>query len=72
MVKGLLVFNCTMNSILGPIEKALAELQASVDSRIKDDQKEMKEQLISMSTFLGTLSTWIQSGGFSNLPRPFP
>uniref|UniRef100_A0A803N4U3 Uncharacterized protein n=1 Tax=Chenopodium quinoa TaxID=63459 RepID=A0A803N4U3_CHEQI len=51
-------------------EKALADLHTSID-KINNEQREIKEQLASISTFLGTLSTWIQSGGSQNLPR-FP
>uniref|UniRef100_A0A803MAN2 Arabidopsis retrotransposon Orf1 C-terminal domain-containing protein n=1 Tax=Chenopodium quinoa TaxID=63459 RepID=A0A803MAN2_CHEQI len=53
-----------------PIEKALADLHTSID-KINNEQREIKEQLVLISNFLGTLSTWIQSGGSQNLPR-FP
>ncbi|KAL2941179.1 Histone-lysine N-methyltransferase SETD2 [Bienertia sinuspersici] len=47
-----------------PIETKLNYLLTSVG----DIKIEQKEQLSSMSTFLGTLSNWIQSGGFLNPP----
>ncbi|KAL2936883.1 LETM1 domain-containing protein LETM2 mitochondrial [Bienertia sinuspersici] len=50
-----------------PIETKLNYLLTLVGD-IKIEQKEIKEQLTSMSMFLGILSNWIQSGGFSNPP----
>ncbi|KAL2936872.1 LETM1 domain-containing protein LETM2 mitochondrial [Bienertia sinuspersici] len=49
------------------IETKLNYLLTSVGD-IKIEKKEIKEQLTSMSMFLGILSNWIQSGGFSNPP----
>ncbi|KMS98576.1 hypothetical protein BVRB_4g092630 [Beta vulgaris subsp. vulgaris] len=52
-------------------EKALVELQTSIDGN-RNEQKAIQERLTSISTFLGTISTWIQSGGFSPPPCSFP
>uniref|UniRef100_A0A803NB29 Uncharacterized protein n=1 Tax=Chenopodium quinoa TaxID=63459 RepID=A0A803NB29_CHEQI len=51
-------------------EMVLTYLLTSSD-KINNEQREIKEKLVSMSTFLGTLSSWIQSGGSQNLPH-FP